>query len=160
MHVLLPWHWAARPVSSSNPSPGTLYLVIGALSTIMWAAASACTILMLDKYKGYYDERQSEPSICRGGRVCYRLTDHAYIFKFSIVSAVFSFLSLQVHMTPSRKYHTLIPCRSCCVLQIVSISMVRASRFSEEQIREAYLLATNVPSERFWGWFKKAWREA
>lgn len=38
--------------------------------------------------------------------------------------------------------------------------MMRATRFTEEQIQEAYLLAINVPSERFLGWFKKAWREA
>lgn len=60
----------------------------------MWAAATAVTVVMLHRYKGYYDERQSEPWICRGGRVCYKLTDNAYIFKFSIVSAVFSFVSL------------------------------------------------------------------
>lgn len=38
--------------------------------------------------------------------------------------------------------------------------MMRGSGFTDEQIQEAYLLATDVPSERFWGWFKKAWKEA
>lgn len=81
-------------MSPTNPRPGLLYLVIAAISTIMWAAATAVTVIILDQYKEYYGQRQSEPSICRGGRVCYKLTDNAYIFKFSIVSAVFSFLSL------------------------------------------------------------------
>lgn len=97
LHVLLPWHWAARPKSPTNPSPGPLYVALAGISAIMWAAASVGTVIMLHRYKDHYDERQSEPSICRGGRVCYKLTDKGYIFQFSIVSAVFSFLSLWAH---------------------------------------------------------------
>lgn len=136
-----------NPISPTNPRPARWYLISYAISSLAWAGAVVCVVLVLIKSMPFGGEEESELQRCRHGRKCHPATHNAQVNTLAkmnmattgFIMWVYSRRLLLQHMVHSSCYADL---HSLSIIgHWYQLSKLWLCTFTADEIRVAYEFA-------------------